>query len=338
MRRRHKYIIYRYRSQLFQLKNVVGIGYGIKEKNGEQTGDDAIVILVKEKQPREELSKQDLIPQAVENYKTDVQEVGELRFLISRKGRVRPAQPGVSIGHYQISAGTFGAVVKDRITGKPLILSNNHVLANQTNGYDGKAKVGDVILQPGKHDAGTDPDDVIAHLERYVPVKTETELASCPVAVELERMVNDFLHLMRPDYSFKLLKHGVTNKVDCAVAKPVRDDYANDDILGIGKVKGLREPELGLEVIKSGRTTGITEGRIKAVDSTVEVRMNDDTIATFEDQIVIDPISQAGDSGSLVLDKNNNAVGLLFAGSDKATVCNKITNVLQELDVSFYIE
>jgi hypothetical protein len=51
------------------------------------------------------------------------------------------------------------------------------------------------------------------------------------------------------------------------------------------------------------------------------------------DQIVTSNISQGGDSGSLVLDENNNAVGLLFAGSDKATIFNRIQNVFRELKV-----
>ncbi len=49
---------------------------------------------------------------------TDVVEIGEVR-LLTRTGRVRPAPPGVSIGHPKITAGTFGALVKDADTGEP---------------------------------------------------------------------------------------------------------------------------------------------------------------------------------------------------------------------------
>jgi len=55
--------------------------------------------------------------------------------------------------------------------------------------------------------------------------------------------------------------------------------------------------------------------------------------AIFKDQFVSSSFSKPGDSGSLVLDEENNAIGLLFAGSDKATVCNVITNVFKALDV-----
>jgi endonuclease G len=50
----------------------------------------------------------------------------------TRKQRLDPMQPGVSIGHGDITAGTFGAVVYDRKTGAPCILSNWHVLRGHT--------------------------------------------------------------------------------------------------------------------------------------------------------------------------------------------------------------
>ena len=46
-------------------------------------------------------------------------------------------------------------------------------------------------------------------------------------------------------------------------------------------------------------------------------------------------MSQGGDSGSLVTDSKNRAVGLLFAGSDVVTISNPIPAVLKSLDVRF---
>ncbi|NOG48388.1 MAG: hypothetical protein HND48_02260 [Chloroflexi bacterium] len=60
----------------------------------------------------------------------------------------------------------MGAVVKDRITGEKLLLSNNHVFANSND-----AQVGDSILQPGPADGGQNPGDAVATLERYVPLR-----------------------------------------------------------------------------------------------------------------------------------------------------------------------
>jgi hypothetical protein len=84
--------------------------------------------------------------------------------------------PGVSIGHYQVTAGTFGALVTDRATGERFILSNNHVLANSND-----SQLGDAILQPGAIDGGLNPGDVVAHLHRVVKLRyTDDPLETPP--------------------------------------------------------------------------------------------------------------------------------------------------------------
>jgi hypothetical protein len=335
----HLELISRYRNELMNLEHVIGIGYGLKEKSGKTTYDDAIIILVDKKLPINMVKKQDLIPHDIEDYKTDVIEIGELNFFEDsstvRISKMRPAKPGVSIGHYKITAGTFGAVVKDKKTGELLILSNNHILANISNGNDNRAKPGDVILQPGVYDKGVMPNDIIAHLERFIPIEKKEGKSECPFAIIVERISNSLLHIFKPNYNLKFLKEGTDNIVDCAVAKPVSSNFINEEIFDIGKVKGCRDAEVGMKIQKSGRTSGITTGRIRAIDATVEVKMSETEVAVFSDQFVTDAISKPGDSGSLVLDMDNNAVGLLFAGSDQATVCNKITNIMDALEVEF---
>ena len=331
---KHKEIISKYKYKLFRLKHVVGVGYGVKEKGGERTDRDAIVVLVDKKVPQEKLNNRDLVPQRMDSYKTDVIEIGDIQFLNNRTERLRPVQPGISIGHYKISAGTLGAVVKDKRTGNPLLLSNNHVLANITNGSDGRAKTGDPILQPGVYDNGNQDEDVVAHLERFIPIKRNDEM-DCPIARGMESLSNIFLNAIRPDYKMKFFKMGVENLVDCAVAKPINDNVVNSEILEIGEVKGVKSPEVGMKIKKSGRTTGLTRSKIKVIDASVEVKMSENESTVFSDQIVAEPFSSAGDSGSLILDEDNNAVGLLFAGSNRATVCNKIDNVMNQLDIEF---
>jgi ribosomal protein S3 len=104
------------------------------------------------------------------------------------------------------------------------------------------------------------------------------------------------------------------------------------EILGIGAPQGVREGALGMEVQKSGRTTGHTTGRITQIDVTVQVDYEGQTV-TFVDQFMATAMSQGGDSGSAVLDMEGYVTGLLFAGSEMATLINPIQLVLQELDV-----
>src|SRR3989442_375489 len=104
------------------------------------------------------------------------------------------------------------------------------------------------------------------------------------------------------------------------------------EILGIGRARGTKDPEIGLQVRKSGRTTGVTQGRITAIDAVVEVDYGGPT-AIFREQIVSDLLSKGGDSGSLVVDDARHAVGLLFAGGATTTLINPIAAVASALNV-----
>ena len=231
--------------------------------------------------------------------KTDVVETGEIRALQSRTGRVRPAPGGVSIGHYRITAGTLGVVV--RRAGVRLILSNNHVLANSNS-----AGVGDAILQPGPYDGGTS-NDRIATLEEFVPIVFDS----------FWDWLLSLFGISRP----------VRNVVDAAVGRPLADAVVSDEILEIGTASGTAPPAIGTRVRKSGRTSGLTEGEVTAISVTVRVSYGGLRVARFRDQVVAGPMSQGGDSGSLVVDAGNRAVGLLFAGSANTTIFNPISHV-----------
>ncbi len=125
-----------------------------------------------------------------------------------------------------------------------------------------------------------------------------------------------------------------TNLVDAAVARPINDADVLDEILEIGVIDGIVEGELGMAVRKSGRTTEFTSGEITAVDTTVNVNYGLGKVATFENQLVAGPMSQGGDSGSLVVaGDSQKAVGLLFAGSDSTTIFSPIQAVLDCLEI-----
>ena len=117
------------------------------------------------------------------------------------------------------------------------------------------------------------------------------------------------------------------------MAEPIETRLVAPDILGIGRVRGLKEPDIGLRVRKSGRTTGVTEGRITAIDAVVEVDYGGPT-AIFREQIVSDLPSKGGDSGSLVVDEGRHAVGLLFAGGATTTLINPIAAVAHFLNIA----
>ena len=317
---------------LLRKMNVVGIGIGKKIAGGKQTKQDCITVMVSQKVPIQALSKDDVIPREIEGVVTDVVQVGTLRALAEPTDRWRPAPGGVSIGHYKITAGTLGAVVKDKGTGKRVILSNNHVLANSND-----AAEGDDILQPGPYDGGNPSEDVIAQLGRFIPITFGTAPPDCGVIKAVAAIYNLLARLVGSSHRLQAVKTSAeTNRVDAALALPLVDDLVSDEILQIGEVSHWTEDvQIGTVVKKSGRTTKLTEDSVQILDATVNVQYGEGKIATFTGQIVAGPMSQGGDSGSLVVDSQNRAVGLLFAGSDQSTIFNSIKDVVSLLDIDF---
>jgi len=305
--------------------NVVGIGAGVKWKNGEPTGEPALLVLVSYKVEKDQLSKADIVPAKLQEMQTDVLAVGypyaggteplEAGIQTLAK-RARPARGGYSVGHYQITAGTIATCVYDilpagtisppahgiGIPPKYYILSNNHVLANSN-----AASIGDPILQPGPYDGGTNPADRIATLSRFVPITFDP-----PVP-----------------------RASHNNLVDCAIAGGEFHDL-DREIYWNGPVRGWRRKvgvTVGTIVKKTGRTTNFTTGRITAVNATIDVNYGGGKVARLKDQMVTTNMSAGGDSGSLVMTVDNVAVGLLFAGSSVAMIANQIENVRSLLRV-----
>lgn len=359
---------------LMAKRNVVGVAVGFKETEGIITDTPAVVVLVEQKKPLAALTADEMIPREVEGVRTDVYEVGFLQAQQSPKDRFRPTIPGgVSIGHYKVTAGTLGAMVRDNTTGERFILSNNHVLANSN-----EALVGDAILQPAAMDNGRDPGDVVARLERFItlhylegpvgppapgpgpgPTPGPVDPTRPPGCDIVDVMVGASNFLARLTGSDKRLQATsasaqtagsaaapaadaqqavTTNTVDCALARPLNADMFGSEILNIGHVTGTKNPALGMRVRKSGRTTGYTEGNITLINATVNVSYNTSLgsrTARFTGQIITEAMSQGGDSGSLVVDTaENKAVGLLFAGSPVATIFTPMNLVLSALNIT----
>jgi len=324
-----------FKNRLLRLDNVVGVGVGYKEVGLNRTKQPSMIVFVEEKKPKHELRTGHVVPPKLDNLDTDVIEIGQVRLLNNPKERGRPAQPGMSIGHYKISAGTFGAVVRDRQTRERLILSNNHILANSSNGMDGRAAIGDPVIQPGTYDGGTEKDRV-ASLVRFAPLVRTYQETDCPVAAGVARAGSRMLSLFRPNYRVVLVKQNRSgNTVDAALARPDAPGLIDDRILEIGRVEGTSGVSVGDQVFKSGRSSGLTSGKVTATGVTLQVELSGKEKGWFSDQVVSDMVSRPGDSGSLVVNQKKQAVGLLFAGSEKYTVFNRIQNVLTRLGVEF---
>lgn len=262
-------------------RGVLGVGIGKKEVRGQATEAMSIKILVEEKVRESLLPTSEMLPKEIDGVPTDVISISSDDSLLSvrlrqspmpeneRTKRWRPAPGGVSVGHYLLDgAGTLGCWVSDSRSGEPLLLSCWHVIANS-----GNCKKGDPVLQPAVLDGGTLPDDIIAYLERWIDVQM---IVSTHDPDDARQRLKDLLErkLEVP-----------TNEVDAAVARPVSDSVVSTEILGVCSApKGVIAAKLGTEVVKSGRTTGVTRGTIELTDVDIFVRYPTG-IALFADQI-----------------------------------------------------
>jgi hypothetical protein len=224
----------------------------------------------------------------------------------------RPLQIGVSIGHQAVTAGTLGCFVQTDAR-QILMLSNNHVLANENS-----AVAGDNILQQGRYDGGRVPRNRCGELATWVDLK--------PVGANLV------------DAALGTIDSGIewtpTLLQDVAGGNPHLAGV-NPDV-----------PTEGMMVYKVGRTTGPTVGRVTAIEVDNLIVNYDLGNLWFDNQIEVEGVGNAsfsdgGDSGSLVVDGDFRAVGLLFAGGETGgsnnlglTWANPIQTVLDELDVS----
>jgi hypothetical protein len=320
-----------HKEEILAKPNVVGIGTGFKNTAGQTTRQLSIITLVRQKLPIAQLAAEHRVPDSLDGVPTDVIEVGDVLPQQTNAEHIRPAPGGVSIGHPAITSGTFGGVVRDRRFNTRLLLSNNHVFANAN-----AAHLGDPILQPGPSHGGQQPLDIIGYLARFVPIKYVGDPSTSSAPPGMLRLALSLSRLLKlKDWQKRLeTMLQIYNLVDAAVARPVDENAILDEIQNIGRVRGAVTPVLGMQVRKSGRTTGLTSGTIVVLDSTITISYGPNRSARFEEQIITSPMSQGGDSGSLVVFGDPpRAVGLLFAGSTQATIINPIQAVLQQLDV-----
>ncbi len=329
----------KYERQLLSKPNVVGVMTGHKVRGGERINELSIVCLVEKKLAAETLQKKELIPTTIQDFPTDVIQVGKLRaFDIDKKARHRPCPMGTSGGHLQVTAGTNGELLKERNSGKLCIGTNNHVGANSND-----ARIGDPYLQPAVYDGGRYPDDVIGHLLKFIPIVFEDAQGGCGTARFLSSIFNFFTRLIGSKTRLiSVLRSRKDNLVDAAMIEVNARDVKSD-IVGIGVPKGTREARLDMFVQKSGRTTcHTTGGIITGIDATVgPVSYGPGKNAYFKDQVIIsrEGFSAGGDSGSLILDTEGYAVGKLFAGSEteNITIANHIHHYLDLLEADLVV-
>lgn len=208
---------------------------------------------------------------------------------------------GDSVAHRDVTAGTLGGFVRKSSGSDTFLLSNNHVFADENRGQNG-----DEILHPSRSDGGSTGQNTIAHLSDFIALRENAE-----------------------------------NFVDVAIASIAEGTrFTPGDLGDLGQLAGVRKGLVNIneKVRKNGRTTKVTSGTVSAVEMDDVLVKYDTMTCSFGNQFEIKgdnkPFSKGGDSGALVVDSDNKAVALIFAGDGyKVSYANPIDVVLKELDL-----
>jgi hypothetical protein len=329
--------------------NVVGVAAGVKWRNGEPTGDPAVLALVTHKVDKAELGEGDLVPTKIGTTRTDVLEIGfpmieraQMQVPTTVNGtvvreeeqqtvvpqvplfgaealarRARPAEGGYSVGHFKITAGTIATCVYDLLPGA-------------ATGSQPKPGVG----MPQRFYVLSN-NHVLANVNAAMvgdPILQPGPFDGGTFPADLIARLSRFIPITLEPPTPRILHR---NLVDAAVAEGQFHDLDREIYWG-GYVRGWRRRAnvaVGSIVQKTGRTTNFTTGRITAINATVDVGFGGGRIGRFQDQIITTNMSAGGDSGSLITTPDEVAVGLLFAGSSVATIANQIENVRSLLRV-----
>lgn len=239
------------------------------------------------------------IPDEIAGLRTETISTSGFRVFTAPSQSARPVTScGVSVGHYQITAGTLGCLVE--LAQKPHILSNNHVLANTNN-----CSIGDYIMLPGPADGTTrNPSQQIGKLADFeaIDFNGTNQIDATVASINVPGSIRpDILSLGSPSTS------------------PV-------------------SPHIGLQVAKRGRTTGLSFGHVVDLGFNGYVNLGtgkawfEDQLGIGTQN---GGFSAPGDSGSLVLESlGMHPVGLLFAGDDVKTLANPIEFVLNRFSAT----
>lgn len=150
----------------------------------------------------------------------------------------------------------------------------------------------------------------------------------------------------RESNTIATLTRRVLGPYDAAVAHLTGQREVTSQTLEGRSIEDVTEPRLGMQLWKSGRSTGYTEGFIDGIKMTVPLSYGAAGMRTLRQVFRIVPlpgapypeISIAGDSGSVwVDDETGKAVGLHFAGeignTPEHALAHDIQPVLDELGV-----
>jgi hypothetical protein len=275
-------------------RNIIGFGIAGKKTVGKQLGEICLKVYVKKKLPSSKLSSKKQIPSSLKIFDQSEEVITDVEEL----GTIKPQ--GYD-GRYRPA---LPGCSVSHIAGRPgtfgcVVHKDGQrflLSCSHVVAMSGAANIGDLILQPNVSDPGN---NIIGRLAEFVPF----DFSSFP-----------------------------GDQVDAGLVSPTNDSLIQETFIDGTNAHESRSPLEGMQVQLIGFVSGHTLGQV--VDTFFRFTMTYPTgSVAFSDQILCTKMSAEGDSGSLLMDMENHAVGLLIGGSFNSSVCNPIRSILRKLDV-----
>ena len=199
----------------------------------------------------------------------------------------------ISYENGDIYTGTAGAFFKLSHSQDIYMLTNRHVIVD--NDYELESRV----IHPSKTDAEK-KEDINIIGEVFWTSKEKDDLLDAAVAIIYNKKA-----------PVDIGKYCISNQLN---------------------FNSIAAPKIGQNIKKIGRTSGVTFGEIKSINCTVNISENINRPKIYRKQILTTCISKPGDSGSVILNSNNDVVGLLFGGNKlEASFSNNIMNIFNPI-------
>lgn len=287
----------KYCKWLMSLQNVHTVAVGYKEKDGEITDEPAVVIFTTSKVPQKDCPENERIPAYLDGIPTDVIELPKFECYQSNQTKIVNQQK-----FRPVPGGAEIYMPNSPFTGGLCTLGMFVRSLREQDNED------DIYLLANAH-CFPRPDQSI-----FQPESHESQ----DLIAYASRTINSEL-------------------VDGGIALMLNNNEAlTNEIIGIGTPIGsydLTMDNIGDLVVKSGRTTGTTIGRIAYLYADADDKRN---------QIIISDVDTAfsdhGDSGSVVLmnsgEYRHYVIGLLWGGALNYTILSPIFAVCDELQIS----
>lgn len=303
-------------AELTRIPGVVGVGFGRKETGGRVTDQVSLRVYVAEKKAAAELSPAETIPAEFEGIPTDVLVVRDAELVACEDQATHsPLIGGISItdfaddGSGNSGLGTLGFFATLNGTAGPdnvVLVTNQHVLAGSTAG-------GTVSHPQWADQAGTR--GMVRGTGAIGKVHSLPAAGDHSFSYPGEAAADHYVDAASAKLDICVSSWCGTN---CGVSykNEIRglDIGGNDRIEGVARVAQSDLDAGDYVVYKGGRRTGRTKGNV--IDVAAVVRGGHRVIeidAAEPDCDGIDRFAAKGDSGSAVINAQNQLVGLLFA-------------------------